>query len=81
MTEFIIQFIIIAIVITLLRVIHNYIYLKYKNSRYKYIAYSLLFIGGSLSMFALLSFTSEISKTQKVEFKYDMTPISDFQNK
>jgi predicted PurR-regulated permease PerM len=54
MNSFLISFIFAIILFILLRWFNNYILKKYDSSKYKFIAYSLLYISGSLIIFAFL---------------------------
>jgi hypothetical protein len=54
MSNFQVTFMFAVIVFLPLRWLNNYILKKYAESPYKYIAYTLLFIGGSLVVFVFL---------------------------
>ena len=43
----------------ILKLFNNFIYMKYKNSKYKIVAYSLLFVIGSLIIFILLYYSRQ----------------------
>ena len=54
MNNFLISFVFAFILFIPLRWLINYILKKYASSKYKFIAYGLLYIGGSLVVFAFL---------------------------
>jgi len=54
MNSFLISFIFAVIIYIPLSWFNNYILKKYSSSKYKFIAYGLLYIGGSLVVFSFL---------------------------
>jgi len=62
----ILEIIIVIVCIAVLKIINNFIYLKYKDSKYKAVTYTLPYIGGSLTVFAILYFSDSFFNSENI---------------